>query len=129
MIEWVDQETADRAGTKEELVLREQAPAHYPEFLNFLNSKLSQDHGNLFFRAPSGNIYVVRLVSDEVTPPRHEILILVRKGDDTEIGDENVNQELWPFLEWLLEGVGGEWTVNALRQTASIYRIPGAPQR
>ncbi len=41
---------------------------------------------------------------------------------DTEATDEDI----WRFLEWLIPRVGGEWTLEALKATGKVYKIPWA---
>jgi len=37
------------------------------------------------------------------------------------------NSMRW-FLEWVVTGVGGDWTVDALQATGRLFRIPPAMQ-
>jgi hypothetical protein len=39
---------------------------------------------------------------------------------------ERADRDLWEILEWVVAGVGEPWTVEALRRTGAIYRVPAA---
>ena len=36
---------------------------------------------------------------------------------------EQTDKDLWKIMEWLVQGVGGRWTIEALRTTGKIYRV------
>ena len=59
------------------------------------------------------------------------IAINLRKTAETGVSrnQKEVDRDIWAFLEWLVDGVGGEWSVAALRKTGAIYKAPGAPER
>jgi hypothetical protein len=129
-IEWITHEEADRAGTQDEQVLIEQTPDHYPEFNAFLQRELEHAGGNLFFRGISGMVYRVGTVKEKTEGFRGiEICLRSTGREDQMISGDIVDRDLWGFLEWLVGKVGMEWTLEALRKTGAIYRIPGAPQR
>jgi hypothetical protein len=79
-----------------------------------------------YFRAGSGREYEVVFLSrsGHRFPSGLEIHALIAgfRPVDTEAVDEDV----WRFLEWLIPRVGGEWTLDALRSTGRVYRIPWA---
>lgn len=79
-----------------------------------------------FFRAGSGREYQVVFLSrsGHRFPSGLEIHALVRGFDpfDADAADEDV----WRFLEWLIPRVGGEWTLDALKATGKVYKIPWA---
>jgi hypothetical protein len=95
-------------------VLCEQSPGHYPEFLVALRAELGAG-GARVFRAASGGTYRLRLTADEHA-------VVERAGEPGPA--EEVDRDLWPLLEWLVDIVGGEWTRAALRSTGSLYRAP-----
>jgi hypothetical protein len=129
-IQWLSREDAENAGAMEERVLLEQTPNHYPEFEVFLENEFQKRGGELFFRGRSGIVYRVGWLSEANPEGLKGIEIRARFGGGNESPvSENIDLDLWPFLEWLIEGVGGEWTLSALRTTGSIYKAPGAAKR
>ena len=36
---------------------------------------------------------------------------------------DQTDKDLWAIMEWLIEGVGEPWSLEALRTTADIYRV------
>jgi haloalkane dehalogenase len=101
---------ADSLGTAEERVLMEQKPAHYPEFAAFLDKAGKE----LFFLAPSGSVY-------RVGPAGAGTEICVRLPKPSEA---DVDEDLFEFLRWLVDGVGGEWSVAQLLQTKKLSEMP-----
>ncbi|HKB82249.1 MAG TPA: hypothetical protein VKD04_03470 [Burkholderiales bacterium] len=79
-----------------------------------------------YFRAPSGREYEVVFISrsGQRFPSGVEIHALV-PGFDA-IDPEAVDEDTWRFLEWLIPRVGGEWTLEALKATGKVYKIPWA---
>lgn len=129
-IEWVTREEADYIGTREAQVLIEQSPDHYPEFARFLRGKLESAGGSLFFRGISGMVYRVGAVAERPGGLRGvEICVRLAGRGAQRVPGEVIDRDLWAFLEWLIQGVGGEWTLEALRKVGAIYRVPGAPER
>ena len=129
-IEWITRKDADRIGTREEQVLIEQSPDHYPEFNAFVQRELERGGGNLFFRGISGMAYRVGAVAEKPGGLRGvEICVRLAGGGAQRVPGEVIDRDLWAFLEWLIQGVGGEWTLEALRKVGAIYRVPGAPER
>jgi len=129
-IEWITHEEADRAGTQEEQVLIEQTPDHYPEFNAFLQRELEHAGGSLFFRGISGMVYRVGTVKENPEGLRGiEICLRSAARGAQIISGDIVDRDLWTFLEWVVQEVGMEWALEALRKTGAIYRIPGAPER
>jgi hypothetical protein len=128
-IAWITKEEAENLGDKEERVLLEQTPGHYPEFDAFLSGELERGGGALFFRGDSGTAYRVGWADKGPTELGGvEICVRVFEGKPV-VAPETIDLDLWPFFEWLVAGVGGEWTLDALRKTGAIYRVPGAPER
>ena len=129
-IEWIPHKEADQAGTQEEQVLIEQIPDHYQEFNALLQGELEHAGGSLFFRGISGMVYRVGMVEENPEGLRGIEICLRSAGRGRQvISGDIVDRDLWPFLEWLVQKVGMEWTLEALRKTGAIYRIPGAPER
>lgn len=129
MVKWITAEEAAQAGDREEQVLLEQTPDHYPEFGRFLRAEFDRAGGALYFRGASGATYrVAPVVGAAGRPGGIEITARMTRQGAT-LTQDKVDTDLWPFLEWLVTGAGGEWTRPALRQTGAIYRVPGAPPR
>jgi hypothetical protein len=123
-IDWLKREDADAAGLSEVRVLLEQKPAHYPEFQAFLEKELAG--GDLFFRAKSGSVY--RVGWHKGTDLSGLEICLRTEADQPTVAPERIDADLWPLMEWLIRGVGGDWTLDALRKTGLIYRAPGVPR-
>ena len=129
-IKWITAEEATAAGTKEERVLLEQTPDFYPDFSTFLTKKMEKAGGDLFFRGPSGMVY--RLASVTGDPSGIQgMAIHLRRAAETGVprDQKGVDRDIWAFLEWLVDGVGEEWSVAVLRKTGAIYKVPGVPER
>ena len=113
-------------------VIAEERLGHYPGFREALIEAfgLTAAHADGgppgYFRAASGREYRVVFTSrsGERFPSGLEIQALVPGFDpvDPEANDEDV----WRFLEWLIPRVGGEWTLEALKATGKVYKIPWA---
>jgi len=120
----------DLAGAVPRQVLLEQNPAFYSEFNDILMKHIEERGGSLFFRGPSRQVYRVSLTGeDSVSLTGIEICLMESQANAGHISDETIDLDLWPFLEWLLEQAGGEWTAEALVKTGAIYRVPGASER
>jgi hypothetical protein len=129
-IKWITAEEASAAGTKEERVLLEQSPDFYPAFNTFLMKEMERAGGDRFFRGPSGMVYRLTRLTDGPSGI-HGVAIMWLSAPETTVprDQEEVDRDIWAFLEWLVDGVGGEWSVAALRKTGAIYKAPGAPLR
>ena len=79
-----------------------------------------------YFRVASGREYEVVFTSrsGQRFPSGLEIHAVV-PGFDA-IDPEATDEDIWRFLEWLIRRVGGEWTLEALKATGKVYRIPWA---
>ena len=77
-----------------------------------------------------GFFYITSLAEeDPVSLTGIEICLMETQPDASQISDETIDLDLWSFLEWLLEQVGGEWTPEALSKTGAVYRVPDASER
>jgi hypothetical protein len=125
--------TAEKAmafGAKEELVLLEQNPHHYPAFHTFLTKEMDDAGGDVFFRGPSGMVYRLGKVLDDPGGIQGMAIHLLRVEETGAPPEQkDIDRDIWAFLEWLVDGVGGEWSIAALRKTGAIYKAPGAPMR
>jgi len=115
------------AGHRAVPLLTEPTLGHYPEFRRFLLDSFGLDDTRV---GPSGLLRVggqhYELVwlgrSGQPFPSGVEIHALV---PDLEPLDEQASdRDLWTILEWLVSGVGGDWTADALTTTGRIYRVP-----
>jgi len=79
-----------------------------------------------YFRAPSGREYQIIFMarSGQRFPSGIEIHALVPQFDA--VDPEAADEDIWHFLEWLVARVGGEWSVEALKATGKVYKIPWA---
>lgn len=112
-------------------LLAEHDLGHYPEFRSFLATTFDLDSD------PFGPPGLLR-VDDRF----YEITFVGRSGrpfpDGAEVGalvpgleplDETAaDRAVWAILHWLVDGVGGEWTGDALTTTGRIYRIPATEE-
>ena len=37
-----------------------------------------------------------------------------------------VDMDLWSIMHWMIQGVGGEWTIAAMVATGRLFRIPAS---
>lgn len=107
-------------------VLTDPDVGHYPEFRNFLVKTFGLDEDPL--GAPglldvNGRCYELIFVgrSSQEFPAAIEIAALVKGLEPMDV--EQADRDLWEIMEWLVEGVGGRWTIDALRSTGKIYRV------
>jgi hypothetical protein len=123
----------DRPATEDSrqaLVLTEDRIGHYPEFRAFFVRIFDLDRIGLsapgFVRAPSGLAYALVFIgrSGEPFPAGIEVYAIVPAL--VPLDDETVDRDLWAILGWMIDGVGGPWTVEVLQATGRLYRIPAA---
>jgi hypothetical protein len=112
------------------LALVEDRVRHYPEFRDFFVRTFDLDRLGLaepgYIKASSGYTYALIFIgrSGESLPAGVEIHAIV---DALEPIDENVlDTDLWAILRWMVDGIGGPWTVSDLDSTGRLYRIPAA---
>ena len=79
-----------------------------------------------YFRAASGREYEVVFTSRSAQrfPSGLEIRALVAGFDAVDA--QAIDEDVWRFLEWLIPRVGGEWTLESLKATGKVYKIPWA---
>ncbi|HEY3845724.1 MAG TPA: hypothetical protein VGL95_01265 [Acetobacteraceae bacterium] len=120
-------------GTRLAFVLAEDRLGHYPEFRDFLIRSFELDRIGLarpgYLRTPSGCTYVLIFVgrSGEMFPSGVEIHAVVPALEP--LDDAQVDRDLWAILRWVVEGAGGDWTVDALEATGRLFRIPPAMEQ
>lgn len=115
-------------GTRLAFVLAEDRLGHYDEFREFFVRSFDLDRVGLarpgYLRAPSCAVYALIFIgrSGEAFPSGVEIHAVVPALEP--LDEAQVDRDLWAILHWIVEGVGGEWTVEALEATGRLFRIP-----
>ena len=114
------------AGTRSVPVLTDPDVSHYPEFAAFLSDTFELTDKPL--EAPGlldvdGRIYELIFIgrSGRPFPAAVEIAALVPGLEPMHTA--RTDKDLWAIMEWLIEGVGEPWTVDALRTTGQIFRV------
>jgi hypothetical protein len=114
-------------------VLAEDRLGHYPEFRDFFVRSFDLDRVGLarpgWLRAPSGAAYALIFIgrSGEPFPSGVEIHAVVPALEP--LDEAQVDRDLWAILQWVVAGVGGVWTVEALQATGQLFRIAVAVQQ
>ena len=117
-------------GMRLAFVLAEDRLGHYPEFRDFFVRSFDLDRVGLaqpgYVQSPSGTVYTLVFIgrSGEPFPSGVEIHALVPALEP--LDETTVDRDLWSILRWMIEGVGGEWTVDALEATGRLFRIPAS---
>lgn len=115
-------------GMRLAFVLAEDRLGHYPEFRAFFARTFDLDRVGLaqpgYLQAPSGTIYALIFVgrSGEAFPSGVEIHAIVPALEP--IDETAVDRDLWSIMRWMVDGIGGEWTTEALDATGRLFRIP-----
>ena len=122
----VTKATERPSGFRSVPVLTDPDVAHYPEFKDFLVKTFELDSDPL--GAPglldvNGRFFELTFVgrSGQEFPAAIEIAALVKGLEPMDVGQ--TDKDLWEIMEWLVEGVGGRWTIDALRTMGKIYRV------
>ncbi|HUB14379.1 MAG TPA: hypothetical protein VMB34_20680 [Acetobacteraceae bacterium] len=117
-------------GMRLAFVLREDRLGHYAEFRDFFVRSFELDRVGLaqpgYLRASSGMTYALIFIgrSGEAFPCGLEIHTAVPALEP--LDEAQVDRDLWAILRWVVEGVGGAWTIEALQATGRLFRIPAA---
>ena len=117
-------------GTRLAFVLAEDRLGHYAEFRDFFVRSFDLDRVGLarpgYLRAPSGTAYALIFIgrSGEAFPSGVEIHAVVPALEP--LDEAQVDRDLWAILQWIVEGIGGAWTIEALQATGRLFRIPAA---
>jgi hypothetical protein len=117
-------------GKRLAFVLVEDRLGHYPEFRAFFVRTFELDRVGLarpgYVQAPSGAVYALIFIgrSGEAFPSGVEIHAVVPALEP--IDEAVVDRDLWSILRWMIEGVGGEWTTEAMEATGRLFRIPAS---
>ena|ERR1700722_9485335 len=111
-------------------VLVEDRLGHYSEFRDFFVRSFDLDRVGLarpgYLRVPSGAVYALIFIgrSGEAFPSGVEIHAVVPALEP--LDEAAVDRDLWAILRWMVQGVGGDWTLDALEATGRLFRIPSA---
>ena len=117
-------------GMRLAFVLAEDRLGHYPEFRAFFARTFDLDRIGLaqpgYVQAPSGTVYALIFIgrSGEPFPSGVEIHAVVPALEP--IDEPLVDRDLWSILRWMIEGIGGDWTTDALDATGRLFRIPAS---
>ena len=117
-------------GKRLAFLLVEERLGHYPEFRDFFVRSFGLDRVGLaqpgYLQAPLGNIYALIFLgrSGEPFPSGVEIHAVVPALEP--LNEVAADRDLWSILRWMIEGIGGEWTVDALENTGGLFRIPAS---
>lgn len=118
------------SGMRASFVLGEDRVGHYPEFRDFFSRTFELERKGLsecgYLQAASGAPYELVFLgrSGQPYPSGVEINALVPSLEP--IDEACVDSDLWSILSWMVEGVGGKWTVDDLQATGMLYRLPAA---
>ena len=114
------------SGTRSVPVLTDPDVSHYPEFAAFLSDTFELADKPL--EAPGlldvdGRVYELVFIgrSGRPFPAAVEIAALVPGLEPMDT--DQTDRDLWAIMEWLIEGAGEPWTVEALRTTGDIFRV------
>lgn len=111
-------------------VLIEDRLGHYPEFRDFFVRSFDLGRMGLarpgYVRAQSGCVYALVFLgrSGEPFPSGVEIHAVTPALEP--LDEALVDRDLWSILHWIVAGVGGDWTVEALQATGRLFRIAAA---
>jgi hypothetical protein len=117
-------------GRRLAFVLAEDRLGHYPEFRAFFVRTFDLDRVGLtqpgYVQMPSGAVYALIFIgrSGEAFPSGVEIFAMVPALEP--IDEAVVDRDLWSILRWMIEGIGGEWTPDAMEATGRLFRVPAS---
>ena len=120
----------DMSNKRMAFAVAEDRVGHYPEFRAFFVRIFDLDRIGLsepgYIRAPSGLVYSLVFVgrSGEPFPSGVEVYAVVDALEP--IGNDILDTDLWAILRWMIDGVGGAWSVKDLDATGRLYRVPAA---
>jgi hypothetical protein len=114
-------------GTRLAFLLAEDRLGHYPEFRDFFRVAFDLDRIGLaapgYIAAPSDGIYALVFIgrSGEAFPSGLEIYAVVPALEP--LDEDVVDRDLWALLQWMMQGVGGEWSADKLDATGRLYKL------
>ncbi len=107
-------------------VLTDPDVGHYPEFTAFLSDTFGLADKPL--EAPGlldvdGRVYELIFIgrSGRPFPTAIEIAALVPGLEP--MNTDQTDKDLWAIMEWLIQGVGEPWSIEALRTTGDIFHV------
>jgi hypothetical protein len=117
-------------GKRLAFVLAEDRLGHYREFREFFVRAFDLDRIGLgrpgHVQAPSGTVYALIFIgrSGEAFPSGVEIHAIVPALEPFD--ETAVDRDLWSIMRWMIDGIGGAWTTDALEATGRLFRIPAS---
>ncbi len=117
-------------GTRLAFLLAEDRLGHYPEFRDFFRRVFDLDRIGLsapgYIAALSNGVYALVFIgrSGEPFPSGLEIYAVVEALEPLE--DAVVDRDLWAFLRWMMDAVGGAWSADVLDATGRLYKLMAA---
>jgi hypothetical protein len=103
---------------------------HYPEYRDYLRTTFDLDadpFGPPPIVAVNQRAYELTFVGRSGRPFPTGLRIAALVPGLEPLDDDVIDNDLWTILQWLVNGVGHEWTNDALTTTGQIYRIPFTP--
>ena len=113
-------------------LLTEPSVGHYPEFRAFLARTFGLDTdriGGPGLLSIDGRFYELVFLGRSGTPFPSGVEIHALLPGLEPLDEDVADRDLWAVLEWLVDGVGGEWSAEDLVTTGRIYRVPAAEQK
>jgi hypothetical protein len=116
--------------TRLAFVLAEERLGQYDEFREFFVQRFDLGRVGLarpgYLRVASGGVYALVFLgrSGEAFPSGVEVHAVVPALEP--LDEVLVDRDLWAILHWMVDGVGGAWSVAALQATGRLFRIPPA---
>jgi len=113
--------------TRHAFLLAEDRLGHYPEFRDFFRRAFELERVGLatpgYISAPSNGVYALVFIgrSGEPFPSGLEIYAVVQALEP--LDDTTVDRDLWAFLRWMMDGVGGAWSADKLDATGRLYKL------
>jgi hypothetical protein len=77
-------------------------------------------------QVPSGTVYALIFIgrSGQAFPSGVEIHAVVPALEPFD--ESAVDRDLWSIMRWMIGGIGGAWTTDALEATGRLFRIPAS---
>jgi hypothetical protein len=117
-------------GKRLAFVLAEDRLGHYPEFRAFFARVFDLERVGLtqpgYVQMPSDAVYALIFIgrSGEAFPSGVEIHAVVPALEP--IDAAIVDRDLWSIMRWMIGGIGGEWTADAMEATGRLFRVPAS---
>lgn len=108
-------------------LLGEHDLGHYPEFRTFLATTFALDDDPLGpprLLGVGDRLYQLTFVGRSGLPFPAGVQIGALLPGLEPLDETAADLDLWAILNWLVEGIGGDWNTDLLTSTARIYRIP-----